>query len=98
MRISRANYDKPHRCPGWSGPAGKASPDISRCDGGSLAREYAADSEAWKRLYKPHYTMYRCTGCGLRVLPFALRKLEPSYWFDKLRAQRIIQRAKEFIA
>ncbi|MBG0738801.1 hypothetical protein IV500_05125 [Paeniglutamicibacter antarcticus] len=80
MKFSRSNYDKPHRCPGWSGPAWKSGPGESGCEGGSLAVQFGDDSDKWERLYKPHWTMYRCVTCGIYVLPSVLKNLDPSWW------------------
>lgn len=75
VRVMRANYDKPWRCPDWSGPALRASG--GPCPGGSTAAQWGSARDHWKT--------FRCPECGLLILPFALRKADPTYWLAKLR-------------
>jgi hypothetical protein len=74
VRVSRPNYDKMHRCPGWSG-GGMLYAKVSRCDGGSLAWNgdeyvdiYAGRWCAWR--------VNRCSACGVYVLPSVVRWLD----------------------
>jgi hypothetical protein len=88
VRVMRRNYDKPHRCPGWSGPAFKAGRiegiDADLCgylgprelDGSGLRSGPAA----WNS-----YGLVRCPGCKTWVLPVWARWLDPTYLAWKLR-------------
>lgn len=79
MKLSRADYNKPWRCPGWSGQ------HPAKCAGGSLAAFYSADGYKWKNLYKPHWTVYQCPKCGIYILPFILRYIEPGELLSMLK-------------
>lgn len=77
MKIMRSNYDKPHRCPDWSGPAMKNG--TGDCPGGSLSVQmYGKDGKRKGAFWRFH----KCTKCGTIVLPFILRKLDPSWYRD----------------
>lgn len=67
MKIARPNYDKPHRCPGWSG-VGWLSNKHNWCDGAkrSFPRGY---NYAW-------YAFNRSACCNTLILPLAVK------WFD----------------
>ena len=96
MRVMRRNYDKPHRCPGWSGPAMKAGRidgiDADRC--GYLAPRRLTEfhvrngPDAWNS-----YGLVRCPGCKTWVLPYWMRWADPSYLSWKIR--RAIKEAME---
>lgn len=58
--ISRPDYDKPNRCPGWSGPAARGRWGRRNCPGGTLGET----GDRWW-YWLPH----RCPTCGLIVLP-----------------------------
>ena len=68
VKIRRSNYDKPWRCPDWSGPAWK-SRDGS-CPGGMLP---------WQEHRLPEWRFFRCADCGTVVLPNVLKWLDPSW-------------------
>lgn len=75
-RIMRPNYDKPHRCPVWSGPAMNDSRDDSGCQGGVVRSILGADTypaENWLASLLPG----RCLGCGTWTIPMAL------CWLDR---------------
>ena len=76
FRVMRSNYDKPQRCPDWSGPALKLGD--GDCPGGSRA-SLGDGMGKWD-----HWTMWRCPECGVHVLPFILRKLDPTYYIANL--------------
>ena len=73
--IMLANYDKPHRCPGWSRES------VYRCDGGSFApaaniSDYGLD---------PRRLPLKCPTCGTWRLPtFGIR-------LTAYRARRCLQ-------
>lgn len=71
-RVVRPNYDKQHRCPAWSGPAWRTSPDDGVCPGGYITFDY--DDPRWR--WKPH----QCAACGTVVLPDVVRLLDPNWW------------------
>lgn len=73
VRLSRLNYDKVWRCPGWSGGGWRPSPDPPRCPGASFAR-FIYDRPAWK------WRFTRCPACGIVCLPIVTRWLDPAYW------------------
>ncbi len=77
MRLSRPCYDKPHRCPGWAG-GGMRYAKVSRCDSGSLSDDMYART-AWK------WRLNRCATCGVHVLPFVIRYLDPRWWSYAIR-------------
>ena len=65
MRAVRKDYDKPNRCPGWSGSGIREYPwerGKPYCDSGSSGY-YADDCN------QRHF--HQCGTCGLRTLPFA---------------------------
>lgn len=70
MIILRTDYDKPHRCPAWSGP-GYSYTDSSTCDGGLIDRFYA--KKWWAFRIHRH-------DCGALILPDVLRWLEWRTW------------------
>lgn len=72
MKIMRSNYDKVRRCPGWSGPAWKASEEI--CPGGMLIDwyEYPYKVAQWRFM--------KCERCGTIVLPNVLKWLDYTWW------------------
>lgn len=73
MRLSRPCYDKPHRCPGWAG-GGWKFPKKDRCVGGYIALHY-------ERAH-PHWRFGRCNRCDVVTTPFALRRLDPRYYYQ----------------
>jgi hypothetical protein len=74
MRISRPDYDKAHRCPGWSGGGMTRYATVRRCDGGYLHGDIYAGR--WWR-----FRMNRCDTCDLLVLPYVVRYLDWRTWF-----------------
>lgn len=87
MRVMRRNYDKPHRCPGWSGPAFKAQtlwgidPELCAYLGPRRLVEARVRNgpEAWHS-----YGLVRCPGCKTWVLPYWMRWTDPSYLVWKI--------------
>lgn len=72
--FSRPDYDKPHRCPGWAGGGMRYARKV-RCDGGHVHIDY--DRRGWQ------WRTHRCCLCGLLVLPYVIRWIDPrwlSYW------------------
>lgn len=67
----RPNYDKTHRCPGWSGPAMKAGPQYDSCPSGRIVIDH--DDQLWR--WKTH----RCTSCDVIVLPDVIRDVDPTW-------------------
>jgi hypothetical protein len=80
MRLSRLNYDKQHRCPGWSGGGWRRGPEPSRCPGGSFA-SFMYERSHW------NWRFTRCPQCGLLCLPFVTRWADPSWlrWYHGKR-------------
>lgn len=74
--ISRPNYDKPHRCPAWSGPAFKDT-DVYTCEGGSIRIPGLTGSEAYPGETTTRFG--RCTTCPIITLPYATRWVDPSW-------------------
>ena len=72
MRLSRLNYDKVWRCPGWSGGAWRPGPDPAQCEGASFASFYFERKLSWLRFT-------RCPGCGIVCLPLVTRWADPAY-------------------
>jgi hypothetical protein len=99
MRVMRRNYDKPHRCPGWSGPALKAGRldgiDGDKC--GYLAPRGEWSEERFRSLDGPDswnsYGLVRCPGCKTWVLPYWMRYVDPTYLTWKIR--RAIKEARQ---
>lgn len=89
MYLARMNYDKHHRCPGWSG-GGWTYPKRERCDGGSLMvpgswnleRTMALPADPWWK-----WKTYKCRKCDVLVLPYITRWLDPTWlaWTIKRR-------------
>lgn len=78
MRFSRPCYDKFHRCPGWNG-GGIHSAKITRCEGGYLGLHY--EKRAWR------WRFTSCPVCGVIVLPYMVRWLDPAYWWRWKRTE-----------
>jgi hypothetical protein len=91
FRVSRLNYDKPHRCPGWAGAgeshvwAKKWWRIIASCPGQSFAG-FLYDLPHWR------WRFIRCPSCGVLCLPWVTRKLDPTWqwatWKRRLRNWR----------
>ena len=79
FRISRPCYSKMHRCPGWAG-GGMRYAKRDRCAGtgyvGSPRRgsRIIYEGKLWR------LRVNRCTACGVWVLPWAVRYLDPGWW------------------
>jgi hypothetical protein len=87
FRISRPCWNKPHRCPGWTG-GGYKYPKNSRCDNGRISTKpriirignfepYETDhpgSNSWR--------IGKCNKCNVVTIPWALRYLDPRYYFS----------------
>jgi len=83
----RRNYDKPHRCPGWSGPAFKAGHvDIDGETCGYLAPRRLIE---YRLSNGPHswnsFGLVRCPGCKTWVLPYWMRYIDPTYLAWKIK-------------
>lgn len=85
IRILRANYDKPHRCPAWSGPgwAGCKKDTCGVTYTGSIRGFY--DHRFWQFRVNRHE-------CGAIVLPVALKWLEPRTWW--IHTSRLRERSR----
>jgi hypothetical protein len=80
----RRNYDKPHRCPGWSGPAFKGGRiegiDADQCAYLGPRGDPGEDGHASNGpLPWNSYGLVRCPGCMTWVLPLWARWLDPTY-------------------
>ena len=77
MKIMRSNYDKPWRCPGWSGPAFRSRD--RGCPSGSGAQMFLRYGRAapWK--------FWRCPECGTLVLPAGWCWFDPTYIVWRIR-------------
>lgn len=85
MRISRPCYDKPYRCPGWSG-GGDLFAKRVRCQNktGSMVNMY--DKRLWQWRFNRH------PECGVVVLPYVVRWLDWRWWkYVLMRAVRRCQ-------
>lgn len=82
MRVMRRNYDKPWRCPGWSGPAFKWKhiSGVNEFKCGYLGPRRLVECrsrngpQAWNS-----YGLVHCPGCKTWVLPYWARWLDVSY-------------------
>lgn len=84
MKIVRKDYNKPNRCPSWSGAGMSQYSWESKvlgedlCHGGSSG--YYADG------MRIGYTLagwnfHRCDECDVLTLPYVLRWVDPDYWW-----------------
>lgn len=93
MRVMRRNYDKPHRCPGWSGPAFKAGRiegiDADKCGYLGPRRLVEARTRNGPAPWMS-YGLVQCPGCKTWVLPYWARWIDLPYlaW----RAYRKVRR------
>jgi len=71
FRLSRPCYDKPWRCPGWAGGGLKLAKKY-HCENGRMTG-WEGD-QRW-----PQWRFQRCTQCSTVTLPFALRRLDPTW-------------------
>lgn len=81
MRLSRPCYDKPHRCPGWAGGGMHYADDSHPCNNGSI-RTRKPDPYPGEYVY-PATAKWRfghCTKCDVVTWPWALRRLDPTWW------------------
>lgn len=77
MRISRPCYDKPHRCPGWTG-GGERYARVNRCPaGGRIPIDY--ERRGWQLRF------HRCPDCRVIVLPWLVCWTSPSWWRRTIR-------------
>ncbi len=86
MRLSRLCYDKPHRCPGWSGGGTKGAKEY-RCDNGSIrTKDLSIGEEDGRRVvYGQHpcegqWRFGRCSNCDVITWPYITRWLDPGWW------------------
>ena len=88
MAVMRANYDKPWRCPAWSGPALRGPrKNAPACDGGSLAQTLTGE-----RLWQ--YRSHRCPLCGTLVLPSILVWVDFESWKAGILWRRLARPAR----
>lgn len=78
VRISRPCYDKMHRCPGWAG-GGNHYAKAVRCDGGYLNCYRDPRGRWWQ------WKTNRCPKCGLLVLPYMIRYVDPTNWRSEIQ-------------
>lgn len=87
MRLSRLNYDKAHRCPGWSGAAFKGN-RRELCPGAGYVtahRPWDKDRDGDEG-YPGHpaesqWMFAYCNKCDVMCWPYATRWLDPGWWF-----------------
>lgn len=94
MRLSRPCYDKYHRCPGWAG-GGNHFPktDKHKCDGyvnWSWVPDDSEDGGHRPKLFKWRFN--KCNKCDVIVLPYMIRKVDPTNWASV--ARMFIDRAR----
>ena len=90
MRAVRKDYDKPNRCPGWSGAGFREYPwerDKPHCDSGSSGY-YTDDCNIWH--------VHQCSVCGLRTLPFATAFVDPD-WYLRVKLPRLWWRIRSWL-
>lgn len=76
-RLSRPCYDKPWRCPGWSG-GGPNKAKKYKCEDGRI--------QGWSGDKKyPHLYFHRCNECNVITIPFVLRWLSIHHLFYTAR-------------
>lgn len=83
IQISRLNYDKPHRCPTWSG-GGWRNGDAAdpRCTASFASFMYRRTAWKWRPV--------QCRRCGLVCLPYVTRWLDPTWlWWYFGRRRKI---------
>ena len=83
-KIMRVNYDKPHRCPTWSGPGWKGGK--GECESGSFSRVFY--EEEYYQNKKPEWRFHTCESCGVVVLPEVLKNLDPTWWKHRMGVMR----------
>lgn len=72
------DYDKPHRCPSWSGAGWKDQPEgtFPPCDGGSVPVWPMRDNHRFTWQFRT----VTCPKCGVMVLQHALVVLTGHWW------------------
>ena len=76
MRISRLDYDKPHRCPRRTGPAFRYSRE-TYCETGFIRDIY---NGFYPRTWRWRFA--RCDSCDVVTLPYVTRWLDPTWvWY-----------------
>jgi hypothetical protein len=89
MYIRRHNYDKPWRCPGWSGGGWRYAGRL-RCPNGSLD----IYNRPLRKEARDHWRLSRCSKCDVRAIPYVTRWLDPTYlWF---RLKRVPARIRDY--
>lgn len=84
MSLVRKNYDKPNRCPGWSGSGILEYPWETKqnskvtCEGASSG--YYNDHSV-SGVYA-NFNFHKCTECGTVTLPIVLEYIDPEYWYS----------------
>lgn len=102
--IYRKDYDKPNRCPGWSGAGIKPYPweksEKTNCTNGNSGYYDSAINfrEKYPRFDGYDYLIadlqfHKCAECGLMTWPYATRFIDPDYWVN-LKASMFISGVK----
>lgn len=88
--IVRKNYDKPNRCPAWSG-AGMHTQypwerNLPHCESGNSG--YYLDGIV-RGYGRADWAIHRCAECGVHTWPYVLRWLDPLYLLGRLTGWRL---------
>ena len=78
--IYRLNYDKPHRCPRWSGSGWRTYPwekIDDKCDGMSFP-DGMYEGRWWR------WRFNRCSECGTLCWPHIVREIDLYHWGERL--------------
>lgn len=91
-KFSRPCYDRSWRCPGWIG-GGLSYARVNRCDEGRIT--WGMSRTALDGLSVAEYSRYpkwnalgQCTDCDVRVLPWWVRRFDPTYWLAEVQRGR----------
>ena len=94
-RLSRPCYDKAHRCPGWAG-GGMKYAKTTRCADGRIEvavvePPVSVDGVSYGEPSLGHPGTHpwrpgRCNTCNVITIPFALRRLDPTWWPSTIRS------------
>lgn len=80
----RKNYDKPNRCPGWSGSGireyGWETKQNSTVECNSSSSGYYADVSRIDKY--ANFNFHQCEDCGTITLPIILQYVDPEYWYS----------------
>lgn len=89
-RLSRPCYDKPHRCPGWAGGGLKFPKGEDRCENGSIRTRVPMKGFPGEFEYPAtaRWHFGHCTKCDVVTWPWITRKIDPTWWLDRVRTWR----------